>query len=103
MLQALSQGGQDEDEGGRDAEAMSGDDDLQMERGNDLAPNRVCPLSMKEVTVVPLMGSVLFSCTQLILCSPPFSPWEALSKVMWALKQEQCTCPRLILLTHSAI
>lgn len=54
MLQALSQGEQDEDEGGRDAEAMSGDDDLQMERGNDLAPNRVCPLSMKEVIVVPL-------------------------------------------------
>ena len=53
MLQSLiEEGGQAADEEARDAEGMDGDDDLQMERGNDLAPNRVCPLSMKEVRPV---------------------------------------------------
>ena len=27
-----------------------GDDELRIERGNDLAPNRTCPLSQKEVS-----------------------------------------------------
>ena len=49
MLEALSEGGGGNAiEGARDAEAMSGDEDLLMERGNDLAPNNVCPLSMKQ-------------------------------------------------------
>ena len=65
MLHAISEG-DGENEEARDAGAMSGDEDLLMERGNDLALNTVCPLSMKEVRrayfVQLLAGCIAFNC-----------------------------------------
>ncbi len=59
MLHTLSQeGGEAADDEARNAEAMDGDEDLQMERGNDLAPNRVCPLSMREVGTSPFPAAL---------------------------------------------
>ena len=46
LLSALS----DDTEGA--ADDVDEDGDLQMQRGNDVAPNRVCPLSMIEVSLV---------------------------------------------------
>ena len=59
--------------GADDEAAGSGDDDVMLEKGQDIALNTVCPITAKQVCMKPLHFTLAACCESKLACAAPVS------------------------------